>query len=137
MVRERYKTTRQESDNADADRRVSFMAYACDPYPNVQQVGERKDEDFKLNHFYDEPSPEMQLQLDYDAQLGSRRPRASSFQNAEIPQRWRSQIQESSSLAANLRGLRLNSTNEGKTRSSSVTGARPDMSTLEKAFKND
>ena len=34
-VKERYKTHQLDSDAAVLDRRVSFAAYACDPYPMV------------------------------------------------------------------------------------------------------
>ena len=48
------------------DRRISFAAYAYDPFPMVSQIGEAK-EDFKINHFYDEPTPELKVQLTSDA----------------------------------------------------------------------
>lgn len=66
MVRERYKTHHLDSDAAVVDRRISFAAYAYDPFPMVSQIGEPK-EDFKIDHFYDEPTPELKEQLTSDA----------------------------------------------------------------------
>ena len=40
------------------DRRVSFAGYAYDNFFEIRSE-EAQSDDFKLNHFYDEPSPEL------------------------------------------------------------------------------
>ena len=75
-VRQKYKTLLSDSHCAIQDRRTSFVAYANDQFFDVPGVDE-KDLDFKLNHFYDEPSPD--LFKDAEVKLGVRRPRNVSF----------------------------------------------------------
>ena len=67
-----------DSARAQLDRRVSFAAFAADPFFGIPTEGEQ-DRDFKLDHFYDEPSPELFEEFSKDLSLQGR-PRAQSLQ---------------------------------------------------------
>ena len=83
-VKVRYKTAKLDSARASLDRRVSFAAYAHDNYFGIADEGET-DTGFQLDHYYDEPSPELFKELSGDFKLGVRRPRAfSNVSNADM-----------------------------------------------------
>ena len=83
----RYKTAKLDSARASLDRKVSFNAYAHDNYFGIANEGETEN-DFQLDHYYDEPSPELFKELSGDFRLGVRRPRAfSNVSNADVESR--------------------------------------------------
>ena len=77
-VKERYKSAKMDSARADLDRQTSFVAYANDNLFHVPQEGEN-DRDFKIDHFFDEPSPDLFADGIQNIKLGVRRPRALSL----------------------------------------------------------